>query len=180
MATKTLITVEEFARMTTPETEDFELVEGELLPLPSANFQHAIIRQNVEYFLRVYFSQKKIGKTVAEVDCRVGADTVRRPDVSVFLSKRLQELDPKRVPLVFAPDIAVEILSPSETAIDVHRKVRDYLAGGSTEVWIIDHENSEVFVHSKSGIRLLAVTDTLESPLLPGFSAPVRELLAGF
>ena len=180
MATKTLMTVEEFAQMTVPETEDYELVDGELVALSSGTPLHAKIRQNVEWLLRNYFAGKQLGLLLGEVDCRVSNNTVRRPDVSIFLGTRLREIDSAAIPIPFAPDIAVEVLSPSEKAIDVHRKVRDYLEAGSKEVWILDHENGEIFLHTAGQIRLLPAADTLETTLLPGFKAPVRELLAGF
>jgi Uma2 family endonuclease len=180
MATKTLMTVEEFAQMNVPETEDYELVEGEAIPLPSATPLHAKIRRRLERLLENYFQLNSIGEPFGEVDCRLADDTVRRPDISIFLSPRLQQIDLKKVPIPFSPEIAVEVLSPSQIAIDVNRKIRDYLGAGSAEVWILDHENAEVFVHTKAGIRLLVGNDTLESPLLPGFAASVNDLLAGF
>ena len=79
----------------------------------------------------------------------------------------------------FAPDIAVEALSPSEHALDVNRKVRDYLGAGSAEVWLLDPENGELHVRTKPGIRILQPDDALETPLLPGFSVAVGTLLAG-
>ena len=181
MSTKTLMTVEEFAHMTTSETEDYELVEGELIPLASANPMHADIRGLVEHLMRGYFESNPIGRVLAEVDCRLADDLVRRPDLSIFLSDRLKDIDRKKVPVPFAPDIAVEVLSPSETVVEVRRKALEYLAGGSREVWQLDHENREIFVQTDSGIRLLrGSTAVLESPLLPGFSASVTALLAGF
>jgi Uma2 family endonuclease len=180
MATKTLMTVAEFAQMHTSETEDFELVEGEVIPSPSATPLHAKIRSILDRLLGGYFERNPIGEPFCEVDCRLAENTVRRPDLSIFLSARLQEIDLKKIPVPFAPDIAVEVLSPSETAIDVNRKVRDYLAGGSKEVWILDHENGELFVHTNGGIRLLGGSDVLESPLLPGFNAPVNDFLTVF
>ncbi len=87
----------------------------------------------------------------------------------------------KKIPLPFAPDIAVEVLSPSEIAFDVSRKVLQYLVGGSQEVWVLDHENGESFIQTDDGIRLLrGGKAVLETPLLPGFSAPIAKLLAGF
>jgi Uma2 family endonuclease len=150
MGTKGLMTVAGFSQMQTAETEDYELVEGEPIPLSSGTPRHSII----------------------------SADTVRRPDVSVFFGDRLREIDMNTIPVPFAPDIAVEVLSSSESAVDVHRKVRDYLSAGSQEVWILDHINIEVFVHTPSGIRLLGAQDVLESQLLPGFAAPVHEFFA--
>jgi Uma2 family endonuclease len=180
MATKTLMTVQEFAQMHTSETEDFELVEGELIPLPSATPLHAKIRRRVERLLENYFELNPIGEPFGEVDCRLTDDTVRRPDVSIFLNPQLQEIDLKKIPILFTPEIAVELLSPPQIAIDVNRKIREYLGAGSKEVWILDYDNGEVFVHTKTGIRLLVGNEALESPLLPGFAAPVSDLLASF
>jgi Uma2 family endonuclease len=179
MSTRTLITAQEFAQMITPETEDYELVEGELIALPGATPMHARIRQNVERLISNYFERNPHGAVFGEVDCRITDDTVRRPDASIFLGGRSQQLDLNKIPVPFAPDIAVEVLSPSESAIDEHRRVRDYLGAGSREVWILDRVNGELFVHTADGIRLLLGNDVLESPLLPGFSAPVLSLLAG-
>ena len=72
MSTKKLMTVEDFAEMATSETEDFELVEGELIALPSANPTHAKIRQNAERRVAGYFDRNPIGVILAEIDCRTG------------------------------------------------------------------------------------------------------------
>lgn len=181
MATATMMTVEEFASLSTLETEDYELVEGELVPLSSGNPLHADIRDCLLQILRNYFDQNRVGRVLSEVDCHISEGTVRRPDLSIFLAGRLDGIDRRKIPLPFAPDIAVEVLSPSESAVDVHRKALEYLAGGSREVWQIDHENGEVFVQTEAGIHLLHGDQAvLETPLLPGFSAPLSKLLAGF
>jgi Uma2 family endonuclease len=125
-----------------------------------------------------YFRGNLIGKAYGEIDCQISDDTVRRPDLSIFLgAERLKQIDQDRALVPFAPDIAVEVLSPSESAMDVRRKVRDYLSGGSKEVWLLDHANGEVLVQTVGGIRILQETDILESPLLPGFSVAVADLV---
>lgn len=179
MATKTLMTAEEFVQMDTAENEDYELVDGELIPLSSPILLHGIIRDRATRLVGNYFDANPIGGTVSETDCRISHDTVRRPDLSIFLGERWQQLGLKTIPLPYAPDIAVEVFSPSEHVMDVNRKVRDYLSAGSREVWLLDHENVEMHVRTKSGIRVLEGSDTLESPLLPGFSVGVAALLAG-
>jgi Uma2 family endonuclease len=176
MATKALMTAEQFARMETADTEKFELVEGDLVPLPGATYRHNKIRDRIGHRLSNYLDINPIGDSVGETDCQLSADTVRCPDVSVFL-KRTHEIDLDKTPVPFAPDIAIEVLSPSESAINVRRKVLDYLGAGSQEVWLLDHANGEVLIHSAAGIRVLKTTDILESPALPGFSATVAELL---
>jgi Uma2 family endonuclease len=88
-------------------------------------------------------------------------------------------LDLKKIPAPYAPDVAVEVLSPSELVLDLNHKVRDYLLAGSQEVWLLDPENGELHVRTKTGIRVLQGSEKLESPLLPGFSVGVEALLAG-
>jgi Uma2 family endonuclease len=177
MSTKTLTTVQEFEQMQTAETEDYELVDGELVPLPSATPRHGKVRDMVGHLLWVYFKQNPIGEAMGETDCRLAEYTVRRPDLAIFLGERVKQIDMDKIPVPFAPDIAVEVLSPSEKAISVRRKVRDYLQAGSQEVWLLDHANGEILVHTGSGIRVLQEKDALESPVLPGFSAAVADLV---
>ncbi len=149
--------------------------------MASATPLHSRVRRRLQRLLEDYFERNPGGEPIDEVDCRMAEGTVRRPDLSIFLEKSLRQIDPKKTPIPFAPDIAVEVLSPSEVAVDVHRRVREYLVAGSKEVWILDQENGELFVHTAPAvIRVLLHDGVLESPLLPGFCAPVRELLNGF
>ncbi|MFN0104212.1 MAG: Uma2 family endonuclease [Bryobacteraceae bacterium] len=173
------MTVEEFVQMNPVSDETYELVDGELISLPSPTPLHGIIRDRSVQLIWNYFDRNPIGGAIGETDCRIASDTVRRPDLSIFLGEHWQQLDLKKVPAPFAPDIAMEVVSPSEHVVDVNRKVRDYLVAGSIEVWLLDPENGELHVRTKAGIRLLQGSDTLESPLLPGFSIAVATLLAG-
>ena len=177
MSTKALMTVEEYARMKTADTEDYELVEGELIPLASGTPRHAEIRDLTGDLFRAYFRRTRGGKAYAEVDCRISPEEIRRPDLSIFLGERLTLIDLDKIPAPFPPDIAIEVVSRNEGAIEMRRKVRDYLRGGSKEVWLLDHANGEVQVHTNAGIRVLQGDEALESPLLPGFAVKVAELL---
>ena len=129
MSTKALMTVEDFARLRTSETEDYELVEGELIILSSGTIRHNKLRDLLGHFLWAYFKGRSIGDAIGEIDCQLSDDTVRRPDVAIFLGENFGHLDQSRIPVPFAPDIAVEVLSPSEKAIDVNRKVRVFRGG---------------------------------------------------
>ena len=176
MSTKALTTVEQFGQMRFADTEDYELVEGELVPLASGTFRHNTNRDLMGHLLWSYFRQNPIGKVVGENDCRVSENKVRRPDLSVFLNERLRLIDPDTIPAPFAPDIVIEVLSRSEGVIETRGKVREYLGAGSAEVWLLDHANREVQVHTAGGIRVLQGTDILETPLLPEFRVAVAEL----
>jgi Uma2 family endonuclease len=107
-------------------------------------------------------------------------DTVRGPNVSYV---RADRIPPGGVPEAFwpmAPDLAVEIVSPSETADEVRAKVRDYLAARTPLVWTIYPRTREVVVHTADGLaRAYSDSDVIEHPdVLPGFTCPVAELFA--
>ena len=85
MSTKTLITVEEFAAMKTADTEQYELVNGELVPLSSPTPKHGRIRRRLERALEDYFALQPTGEVMSETDCRLSSEIVRRPDLMVFL-----------------------------------------------------------------------------------------------
>ena len=176
MSTNTLRTVDEFARMRTLDTEAYELVEGELVPLSSPTPEHNRIKRRLERKLEDYFELHPIGEPMSETDCRI-IDNVRRPDVMVFLSDRAAQIDEYRVPVPVAPDIAIEVVSPNESAVDIRRKEKEYLAGGCQEIWIVDHSNDEIWIYTTTGARLIPGDATLETPLLSSFAASVAELL---
>ena len=178
MTAKTLITVDEFAQMNFGETEDFELVDGELIPLASPTPLHARVRGKLEHLLRSYFERSPIGEAFAEIDCRITTVIDRRPDLSVFLGER-RNFDVTRIPAPCAPDIAVEVLSPSEKVLELNRKILDYLGADCQEVWLLDQPNCEIFVHTGTSIRVYKAKDVLGSRLMPGFSVSVGGLLAG-
>src|SRR6266700_3261656 len=105
------MTAEQFGQMHTADTEDYELVEGELIALPSSTPLHAIVRRRVERLVENYFERNPVGEVFAEIDCRLTDNTVRRPALSIFLGEH-SKFDLNRIPVPFAPDIAVEVLSP--------------------------------------------------------------------
>jgi len=75
-----------------------------------------------------------------------------------------------------APDLAVEIFSPSDNVRQLMRKVKQYFAAGTHTVWIVYPDRREVQVLDAAGAdRLITGDDPIESELLPGFSVPISE-----
>jgi Uma2 family endonuclease len=76
-----------------------------------------------------------------------------------------------------APDLAVEIFSPSDSVRQLMRKVKQYFAAGTHTVWIVYPESQEMQILESTGAdRLLQGGDPVEAPdLLPGFSVPLRQ-----
>lgn len=105
-------------------------------------------------------------------------DTVRGPDVYYIAPERASGVS---IPEAFwntAPDLAVEIVSPSDKVGDVREKVRDYLAAGTPLVWVVYPRTREVVVHTPDGLaRTYGVSDVLEGfEALPGFRCAVADL----
>jgi len=177
MATKTLLTVEQFEQLPDNGTRH-ELDEGELISMPSPFGEHGQIQLTTGSILRNFVRSRSLGLVFVETGFRLSRDTVRGPDISFVSSERASGLDLKKR-FECAPDLAIEIISPSETATEIAHKVRQYLQAGS-EVWVVypDDRTVHVFETSKNA-RVLEADDLLETPmLLPGFSVRVSELFA--
>ena len=156
------------------------LVRGEVIERMPPGGRHGVIAAIVCGFLRLWARSGPRGAVGVESGFVLGRnpDTVRAPDVFYV---RPDRIPPGGIPEAFwelAPDLAVEIVSPSETAEEVREKVRDYLAAGTPLVWVVYPRAQEVVAHSPDGLaRTYGIRDTLSaSEVLPGFSCPVAEL----
>ena len=103
---------------------------------------------------------------------------VRKPDVSFIAAARMTAEQWNEGFSKLAPDLAVEVLSPNELAIDVDWKLQDYLAAGVRLVWIINPETRIVRIHrqDRSVAEVHAGEELDGEDVVPGFRAPVAEL----
>jgi Uma2 family endonuclease len=180
MATATLMTVEEFAAL--PEDGQMhELVEGKLQSMPPPHFLHAEIVSAILNSLLVFVNAGRYGRVYAEAGFRLANDppTIRQPDIAFVRAERLPlPLGNDYFP--GAPDLAFEIVSPSDKAGDLDLKVRQYLAAGAQAVAVVYPLTRSIWVHRPEGSpHLLSVGPDLASPeLLPGWSMPTAEIFA--
>ncbi|MFN6566635.1 Uma2 family endonuclease [Dendronalium sp. ChiSLP03b] len=105
----------------------------------------------------------------------------RSPDLSFVARERLQGL--KRLPKGFfvgAPDLAVEVISPSNTFAEIHSKLVEYFDSGAKLVWVINPDEQSVLVYRQpQPDKLLKLTDSLDGEeVIPGFTLLVAELFA--
>ncbi len=179
-AVKTLLTAEEFDNYPFEEDKRYELDEGELIVMTRPAYKHNRVLGNLFHRLYLFFDKNPIGEAlISENLYALSANTRRSPDVAVILGDRRAELaDAKVIPIV--PEIAAEVLSPSETPRMIHRKLKQYFAAGVKEVWLIDPDSREVEIWTGAALpdRALALGETPGSPLLPGFGLPLEELFA--
>ena len=175
---KTLLTAWEFYLFCCQNDGRYELVEGEVVELAPANDEHGNLALNVGTAFNIYRRQRGVGQARVETGytLRTGPDTVRGPDVSFVLHPRVEGRGSGFVP--GAPDIAVEVVSPSNTAAEVSRKVAEYLAAGSQRVWVVYPSARRVVIHRADGSVLSYDGDDVitDEELLPGFSLPLSEI----
>ena len=175
MATQTLLTVEQFAALPDDGLKH-ELDEGELLSMPPSQLRHGRCLVKLAHLLLGFVESNSLGLVAADAGFQLSGDTLRAPDIAFIGKERAATLDIEGRPHG-APDLAVEIVSPSDTASDLLRKVRQYLQAGARSVWVVYPEEREVHIHQAGGIRILRDADTLSEPdLLPGFSTPVNAI----
>src|SRR5579864_8004450 len=177
MSTKTLITADELEQMPDDDSVRIELDEGELITMPPVGMDHGDCESNIDVLLASYVRKHRLGRVyVGDTGFRLRGDTVRAPDIAFVRRDRVDAVY-RRGFGRGAPDLAVEIFSPSDSIRQLMRKVKQYFAAGCHTVWIVYPEQQEVNVLEASGAdRLLKAGDTIEAPeLLPGFSVPVAE-----
>jgi Uma2 family endonuclease len=180
VATKTLLTVEQFDQLPEEEHDRYELDHGELVEVSSGNYQHNQIRGRLEASLRVFLAKRQIGEVVAEQEFRLGEDTVRKPDVAFLRAAKVSQIDKSKSILEVVPDLIAEIVSPNDTAQRLMRRVEQFLAAGCQCVWVIYPAERKVLVHEPNDkVQALGAGKNLEAPqLIPGFALPVSELFA--
>jgi Uma2 family endonuclease len=154
-----------------------ELVDGVLVEKTMGFFESHVAAILIR-FLDTFLDKHDLG-IVAGADgiLRLGYGLVRIPDVSYVSWERLPHGRIPRQPIPnLVPDLAVEILSKSNTKKEMGRKLRDYFKSGVRLVWYVDPEARTIQVYtSVFKSKRLGVSQTLEGgPVLPGFSLSLR------
>ncbi|MBI1792417.1 MAG: Uma2 family endonuclease [Acidobacteria bacterium] len=177
MIPKTLMTPGEFAALP-DDGMQHELRNGELFTIPPAKRTHTRCEVKMIRALGNFVEENGLGEvTSGDGGFRLNPRTIVAPDVGFVKKGRLQEEDDY---YQGAPDLAVEIVSPTDRAADVKDKIELYLRAGAGAVWVVYPKKKEVRVHRPGlPVNTLGPGDTLEAPeLLPGFRLAVRDVFA--
>jgi Uma2 family endonuclease len=160
--------------------ERFELIDGVAYAMAAPNTEHQIIASNLNGEFYNFLKGKKCQVIPAPFDVRLfyeedeSDDTVVQPDLVVVC-------DPAKLGkegCEGAPDLVIEILSPSNTAIEMHRKLGLYQDAGVREYWVIDPDQKLIEIYRLNNDHyepyMLRLGDTVLSPLFPGLAIPVK------
>lgn len=177
MATTTTMSGAAYDQLSLEEGRHLELLNGEVIEVPRPTPKHQIVVKVFTGSLDEYFRREPGGIALQDCEFALGADTRLCPDVAILLKERWASVDPDRSPIPLPPDIAVEVLSPSERSTDSQRKVRTYLGAGVREVWQVIPEDRTILIYRETGpFTVLEIGQTLTTPLLPGWEISVREI----
>jgi Uma2 family endonuclease len=160
----------------------YEVIDGQRVELPPMGIYQTLLANSLMFYVEMFAKPKKLGRTVVEglFDLApVGRE--RRPDVAFVSSARwawgrLPPLADNAWSVI--PNLAVEVVSPLNTASEIQTKIHEYFRSGVELVWVIYPEHQEVYVY-ESPIKphVLTRSDVLDGgKVLPGFQLALAEL----
>ncbi len=150
-----------------------ELIAGEIVLAPLPALRHDLLKNQICDVLRSFLGENpglslrafvQMGFAVTDIDALI-------PDGCVLNKSRLQDATSRA--LTGAPEIAIEVVSPSDTAVHLRHKIDNYLRNGATSVWVVYPESRSIEIHTKAGIRQFSGDQPIEDETLPGFTHPV-------
>ena len=175
-----LITADDLLRLSSDGVRG-ELIRGALSETMPTGREHGQIAARLVVRLGNFVQPRKLGiLTVSDsgVQLEHNPDTVREPDVAFFSAGKSPPDERVTGYAQVAPDLAVEIVSPSDRLPAVNDKALMWLRYGVRLVWVVRPDERRVDVH-RDGHPVVALTesDALNGlDVLPGFSCPVREI----
>jgi Uma2 family endonuclease len=161
--------------------QHYEIVNGELIDMGNSGAKHGYIAIILSSALFAVVMAQKLGALFdSSTAFKMKNGNKRSPDISFFAKERLQKLDD--LPTGFldgAPDLAIEILSPTNTIEEIDSKLAEYFENGARLVWVINPSQHHVLVYrsAQEPDRLLKSVDSLDGEeVIPGFTLPVADL----
>ena len=161
----------------------FELIRGELKIMSLTKPLHGIVCARLALKLGGFVEEHDLGETFgAETGFLLehNPDSVLGPDVAFVSHGRMAAIESFEKYFPFAPDLAVEVLSPGNTVREINDKVEMYFGAGARAVWVFNPKKKTAAVYtSPSDVRTLSEDDTLEGgEVLPGFKLELSKLFA--
>ena len=178
-ADEKLMTADDLSRLPRGR-ERHELVRGVLRTMPLATWPEGIAGQNFIDSLRAHVPQSRPNAVMTRVGFQLSwaPDTVRAPDVAFLSPRRLREVEDVQGYIPGAPDLAVEVVSPTDLYLDVDDTIAEWLEHGTQVVFVVNPRRKVVAVHRPGQpVMTLGMDDTLTAEdVIPGWSLAVRDL----
>lgn len=173
-------TLEQFQKL--PEPTDgsrLELADGKIVIWSGFSYQHGIVSTNTLFAVSGYVRQQRLGAALTGVGYVYKPNTLRIPDIGFISTARRSQIADEDVPVPFAPDLTVEVVSPTDTAYEMSDKIEEYRAYGVRLIWQIFPPTRLVYIyHPDSPVPAVVGEDgELDGEdVIPGFRVKVRAL----
>ena len=160
----------------------YELVRGELVKMPPAGFYHGVTGNRLNRSLSNYVYENELGEVcMAETGFLLerSPDHVLAPDAAFVRREQVESAGEFEGYFPGPPDLAVEVISPSDRLTEVADKVAEWLAAGTRMVVVVNPRNRTVQAHTPEGVTELTEADTLDGgDVVPGWQMPVADIFA--
>lgn len=181
MAVSTKLMTADELLMLPDDGKRYELIEGVLNEMSPPGTAHGLTAMRAGAILFNFVHQRDLGEVFAAETgfiLSTNPDTVRAPDAALVAAERLPTGDLPAGYLRLAPDLVVEVVSPSDTASELQSKVGTWLDAGCRLVWVVNPATRSITIYrSREDVRMLGERDVLDgNPVFDGFSAQVRNL----
>lgn len=174
------LTYEEYARLTPPDSSIYELHDGQIIKMPTPTPKHQLFSTNLVTEINIFIRPQKLGRVIAApMDTVFTPNDVLQPDILFLSTDNLHLIGDKKIE--GAPDLVVEILSPSNHAKEMAYKKMIYELAGVREYWLVNLENQTITQYEnieKEFVKrqVLQKTDILQAIVLQGFQINVAHL----
>jgi Uma2 family endonuclease len=177
-----LLTYNDYARLTPPESGHYELLNGKIVEKISNTIQHQDVCGNIFAEIKFFLKQNKIGKVyIAPLDVTFTENDTFQPDVLFVRQERIEALEATEKRIVGAPDFVVEVKSKGNTPKEMSYKRFVYESETVLEYWFVNlddvtltqYENIDNELRIKN---IYTLNDTVESIVIKGFSISVSEM----
>jgi Uma2 family endonuclease len=180
--TEKLLTAEEFERLP-DDGKLYELIDGQLHEIPQLTMWQGEVEANLAMRVHTHAQGRtlgcvSIGKVVFIL--RRNPDRVRAADIAFIRQERVPPLEARQHIMEVIPDLVVEILSKSDTIVEISDKIDDWLNADVQMLWVVDPFRRTVTIYQpRHDPALLGEHGLLEGdPVIPGFRCPVAEIFA--
>ena len=159
----------------------YELVKGELVKMAPGGSEHGDLAMRIGWRLAQHVENNKLGKAFASetgFQISTNPDTVRAPDLAFVREVRVEEAGEVIGYWPGAPDLAVEVISPTDRYTAVQAKVLDWLDAGTLMVAVVNPRQKSVTVYrSRTDITILTGNDTMDGQdVVPGWTLAIQDL----
>lgn len=182
-----IATLEEFEEMMADPKkgkelpEHLEIVEGIVVKMSPSKPRHGSTASRIHALLAHYVYSNDLGEMyIAEAGFELKEEplTLRCPDVAFLTKENIPTLEEEDDFVKGAPDLAIEVISPSNTAVEINDKIGEYFEAGSKLIWVVYPNRKTVQVHKvgSNSVTILSAEDEITGEdVVPGFSCKVSQ-----